>query len=129
MAFETVASADALADGGAIQVTVGGLRVIVARRGEAVYAIEGRCPHMGLRLRPSEVDPDGVITCRFHGARFSLKDGTNVRAPLSDDWASGIPLGLGRIAAAVVPSACRPLRRLAAEIRDGQVRVDPAAAP
>src|SRR5690606_17008603 len=46
----------------------------VVRDGDALYAIEDRCPHLGFPLRQGTVE-SGMITCHWHHARFDLSSG------------------------------------------------------
>ena len=57
----------------------------VVRRGEAVFGYVDRCPHAGLPLA-QELDryltPDGdLIMCSWHGAVFTVEEGTCVGGP------------------------------------------------
>jgi len=42
--------------------------------GEAVHAVDNRCPHMGFPLHRGTVC-DGILTCHWHHARFDLATG------------------------------------------------------
>lgn len=48
------------------------------------YAIEDCCTHQGLPLSDGFQDND-VITCPFHGAKFSIKTGQVLSAPAAVD--------------------------------------------
>ena len=54
--------------------------VIVANVAGQFYAVNARCPHLGLPMKkgPIGMDADGVptITCNFHNSAFSLEDGS-----------------------------------------------------
>jgi nitrite reductase/ring-hydroxylating ferredoxin subunit len=60
---------------------VGALPVVVFREGDATYAIEDRCPHMGFPLHKGTVEA-GLVTCHWHHARFDLVSGCTL-----DLWA------------------------------------------
>lgn len=53
--------------------------VIVANVGGAIYAVNAKCPHLGLPMKKGKIDVEqgGVptITCNFHNSKFSLEDG------------------------------------------------------
>ncbi len=49
--------------------------------GDAVYAVDNRCPHMGFPLHRGTVC-DGILTCHWHHARFDLSTGGTF-----DQWA------------------------------------------
>jgi nitrite reductase/ring-hydroxylating ferredoxin subunit len=48
--------------------------VLVLRHGDAIYALDNRCPHMGFPLERGSVD-DCILTCHWHHARFDLASG------------------------------------------------------
>jgi NAD(P)H-dependent nitrite reductase small subunit len=45
-----------------------------------VYAIDDRCPHMGMSLASGAVT-DGVVECPGHGWRFRITDGAWISCP------------------------------------------------
>ena len=49
-------------------------RIAVFADGDAVYAVENNCPHMGFPLDRGSVR-DGMLTCHWHQARFDLRSG------------------------------------------------------
>ena len=57
----------------------------VVRRGEAVFGYVDRCPHQGLPLAQQldrYLTPDGgLIACSWHGAVFTVEEGTCVGGP------------------------------------------------
>jgi len=57
-----------------------GTAVLVTRRGARVTAVNATCPHRGAPLDEGEVDGD-VVTCPWHGSRFSLDDGSLLGGP------------------------------------------------
>jgi nitrite reductase/ring-hydroxylating ferredoxin subunit/uncharacterized membrane protein len=81
------------------KVQVEGRAVLLYRDGAGVHAMEDACSHAGGPLSEGEVN-DGVVTCPWHGSRFSLTDGSLRRGP-----------------------ATYPQLRLEARVRDGQVEV------
>ena len=60
-------------------------RVAVFADGDAVYAVENNCPHMGFPLDRGTVR-DGMLTCHWHQARFDLRSGCTF-----DLWADDVP--------------------------------------
>jgi len=78
-----------ISDGGAKGIETGDGEnrrdIILLRRGNAVFAYENRCPHMGT---PLETFPDKflnltgeLLICSTHGARFRVHDGFCVSGP------------------------------------------------
>src|SRR4030095_2924171 len=55
-------------------------------RGEHVYAVDNRCPHMGFPLNRGTVK-EGILTCHWHHARFDLASGGTF-----DQWADDVPV-------------------------------------
>jgi len=76
-------------DGGARGFAVEGpglaQRLIVVRRGEAVFGYVNSCPHVPSRLdfEPGEfLDETGrFLECQGHGARFRVEDGHCIEGP------------------------------------------------
>jgi nitrite reductase/ring-hydroxylating ferredoxin subunit len=52
--------------------------------GEAAYAVDDRCPHMGFPLHRGTVEA-GLLTCHWHHARFDLASGGTL-----DPWADDV---------------------------------------
>ncbi len=75
--------------------------VALFSHGEAIYAVDNRCPHMGFPLDRGSVK-DCILTCHWHHARFDLSSGGTF-----DPWADD-------------------LRAFPVEIRGGEVWVDVA---
>ncbi|HMO14220.1 MAG TPA: Rieske 2Fe-2S domain-containing protein [Pirellulaceae bacterium] len=44
------------------------------------YAIDDRCPHMGVSLSTGHLE-DCVVTCPLHAWRFDVRDGTWMESP------------------------------------------------
>lgn len=72
--FVAVARRDALADGSFLRVTIESHALVLARRGDAVYAFQGTCPHEKADLSQGRIE-DGRLICPRHLASFSLSDG------------------------------------------------------
>jgi nitrite reductase/ring-hydroxylating ferredoxin subunit len=84
---------------GSLVVHVDGHTVCLIADGDAVHAVDNRCPHMGFPLHRGTV-ADGILTCHWHHARFDLCSGGTF-----DQWADD-------------------LRRFPVEVRGEQVYVD-----
>ena len=83
-----VATASQVKAGEVLAVTAENQKVMLSRIDGKVYAVENKCPHLGLPLANGKVC-DRVVTCRWHGASFDLATGENVK------WVNsfaGIPL-------------------------------------
>lgn len=70
----------ALAEGTVHAVDVEGRKVLLARQGGRVSAMEDACSHAGGPLSEGTVQ-DGVITCPWHASRFCLRDGSVLGGP------------------------------------------------
>ena len=79
-AYVTVALTADLPVGGSIAVTVGDRRIALFSVGGTVFAIDDTCTHRGGPLSEGDLQ-DGIVTCPWHGAQFSVKDGQVLRPP------------------------------------------------
>lgn len=68
-----------LPEGRPAAVMPGGLPVLLARAGGAVYAAENRCAHMGCPLAAGSLDGH-VLECPCHSWRFDLRTGAMLGA-------------------------------------------------
>jgi nitrite reductase/ring-hydroxylating ferredoxin subunit len=125
MGYEHAMSVGDVPHAGAIRIRLGGKSILLMNVQQEFRAVAARCPHLGVPLREADVDAQGVVTCWFHGAKFSTVDGEVLRGPLSGEWRSGIPLGLGSVAAAIIPKRCPDLARYALEVRGREIWIDP----
>lgn len=83
--WQAVARLDNLAEGSlsAGEITLEGEKIPLAllRRGRDVYAIVGKCSHMGGPLAEGKLLDDDCVECPWHGSTFQMKDGSNVHGP------------------------------------------------
>jgi toluene monooxygenase system ferredoxin subunit len=77
MASCRAASLDELWAGELLGVTVNGVRVLLVRFGDDVYAYEDRCVHEGVRLSEGSLE-GGIVTCAAHGWRYDARTGEGV---------------------------------------------------
>lgn len=78
--FQRVLAGADLHDGHMRAVEVDGVRVLLARRGENVFALGEVCSHQGGPLSEGEMAGCSV-RCPWHGSRFSLEDGRVIDGP------------------------------------------------
>ena len=96
----TRALADAaLGEGEMKAVDVGGVSILIARRGGNVYALSNTCVHRGGSLADGELTGD-CVECPLHASRFRLEDGSVEQGP-----------------------AAYPQPALEARVRDGSIEV------
>ncbi|MEO1282657.1 MAG: NifU family protein [Pseudomonadota bacterium] len=69
-----------LPDGDTQTKDLDGHSVLLSRFGDRVSCFENACAHMGLALDGGNID-SGLITCPFHGFRYSLESGECLTAP------------------------------------------------
>src|ERR1700730_5950394 len=72
-----------LTDGGMLQGHANGEPILLARRGDACFAISASCTHYGAPLAEGLIVGD-TIRCPWHHACFSLRTGEALRAPALD---------------------------------------------
>jgi nitrite reductase/ring-hydroxylating ferredoxin subunit len=78
-----VGQAGDISAGGMKVFQVNGKSILVAHAGGGFYAVENRCPHLGLPLSGGKLEGANIV-CPFHGSRFDLHTGENM------DWVLGI---------------------------------------
>jgi nitrite reductase/ring-hydroxylating ferredoxin subunit/uncharacterized membrane protein len=57
-----------------------GVRIMLYKQGEQLYALSDRCSHRGCPLHLGQID-DLMLECSCHGSIFRLSDGGVVRGP------------------------------------------------
>ncbi len=97
--YVRAARLDELRAAGRLTVQRDGHALVLFACGDAVYAVDNRCPHMGFPLDRGTVT-DGILTCHWHHARFDLASGGTF-----DQFADDV-------------------RVFPVEVRDGEVWVD-----
>lgn len=74
MAFVGLANLVDLYDGYSKAFSCAGRSLLLLQDNGRHYAIDNRCPHMGVALASGHV-AQGVITCKAHGIAFDLTSG------------------------------------------------------
>ncbi len=85
--FAQGVSISEFADGGMVQGHAKGEAILVARRGDAYFAIGASCTHYGGPLADGLIAGD-TVRCPWHHACFSLRTGEALRAPALDPVSS-----------------------------------------
>ena len=78
--YHIVASTAELGDEGQIHVNVNGIDILLCKHAGKYYAIDYFCNHAFLPLEGGSMQ-QGFIACPYHGAEFSLVDGSAQTAP------------------------------------------------
>ncbi|MFC1917608.1 Rieske (2Fe-2S) protein [Chloroflexota bacterium] len=78
MAFTQVAKTSEIPVNSTREFTVVGHEILVAHVGDAYYAANNRCPHVGAKLAGGKLEGT-VITCSLHGSKFDLRNGKVIR--------------------------------------------------
>jgi nitrite reductase/ring-hydroxylating ferredoxin subunit len=102
--LEALGTAD-LKDGQMKEVNVNGHVILLAMVGGKVYAVGGRCPHMGARLAEGSLDGK-VVTCPRHGSQFDITNGQVMRWT---KW-SGVVASAVKLLKSPRPLATYPVR-------------------
>ena len=63
--------------------------IVVCGKDGDLRAFENSCPHQAGRLM---LAPDGVMTCRLHGARFNPSDGLCIAGPCTGQLLQPLPV-------------------------------------
>jgi nitrite reductase/ring-hydroxylating ferredoxin subunit/uncharacterized membrane protein len=63
-----------------VRAELGGVGIVLVRRGGRVYALGEQCGHLGGPLAGGEVQGDAIV-CPWHGSRFALADGRVLDGP------------------------------------------------
>jgi len=79
-AYIKVADVADLAPGQAMAITVADKRIALFSVDGTVFAIDDTCTHRGGPLSEGELK-DGIVTCPWHGAQYSCRDGQVLRPP------------------------------------------------
>jgi nitrite reductase/ring-hydroxylating ferredoxin subunit len=120
MAFTDVASAEDVREAASLVAKVGGVRLLLTRVQGKVYAVEDRCPHLGVSMARGSID-GSVLRCPWHGSTFDVCTGQNldwiksVAGVSVPQWSRAL-IGMGRRPAAV--------RTFEAREEEGRVLVD-----
>ncbi len=62
-----------------------GRRVCLVRNGNAVHAVDDRCPHRDFAISGGDLVEPYVLECPWHGARFDVRTGAVLSGPSTDD--------------------------------------------
>jgi toluene monooxygenase system ferredoxin subunit len=77
MAFQRVSTMEDLWSGEMLPCVVAGRRVVLVRLGDAVYAHEDRCAHLGVALSQGSLE-GGVLTCAAHHYQYDACTGQGI---------------------------------------------------
>ena len=78
--YHIVASTAELGEEDQIHVNVNGIDILLCKHAGKYYAIDYYCNHAFLPMEGGSME-HGLITCPYHGAEFSLADGSAQAAP------------------------------------------------
>ncbi len=76
--FVEVGKTTDLPDGAMKEISVRGIKLLLARVEDKYYVAASRCPHLGANLAEGTLQ-GSVVTCPRHGSQFDLVDGHVVR--------------------------------------------------
>jgi nitrite reductase/ring-hydroxylating ferredoxin subunit/uncharacterized membrane protein len=69
-----------LAEGVPVARQVDGVKVMLYRSGDRIYALSNRCNHLGGPLDQGQIH-DGIVVCPWHTSTFRLSDGQVLHGP------------------------------------------------
>ena len=61
-----------------------GRRLCLVRDGDAVFAVDDRCPHRDFALSGGDVIAPCILECPWHGAQFDVRTGAVLQGPATD---------------------------------------------
>jgi nitrite reductase/ring-hydroxylating ferredoxin subunit len=108
---------DDLRSQGQLLTKVGNHPVVVFWHEDKAWAIDDRCPHLGLPLHRGTVE-SGMVTCHWHHARFDLSSGCTLDPWADDASAYNIDIRDGQVYVRRRPDK-DPKGRLFARLEDG----------
>lgn len=79
--FVAVLPENELAENTMKSVKAGEIQVLLARKNGSLFAIANTCSHLGGPLAEGELLDDYTVKCPWHGSVFSLRDGSVVNGP------------------------------------------------
>jgi len=106
--FVAVGSLKEIPSGHTKQVDVDGVRVLLVRVQDRVYAISDVCTHRGASLSLGRLRGN-VITCAAHGSQFDIRDGRVVK------WVGKLPAPMRAAARLLKPPRALPTYEVAVE--------------
>jgi nitrite reductase/ring-hydroxylating ferredoxin subunit len=115
-----VAETSALTEGKSLCVKRDGLNLLLIKSGDAIHAIENRCPHLGLPMARGKIVGDEIV-CPFHGSRFDIRTGENT------DWVSavaGMKLPAWSSALLSFGKKPQPIKTFPVSVAGGEVFID-----
>ena len=78
--FVSVGSSSDFPEGEMRRIDAGGLAVLMVRQGASLLGIVNTCSHAGGPLNEGTLEGE-VVTCPWHGSKFSVRDGLVRGAP------------------------------------------------
>jgi len=78
MAKTKIGNANEFEDGFKKAITLDWKSILIIKKGGRVYALDGRCSHMGVPLEKGTI-VDDTIRCIAHGAVFDLTTGKQLQ--------------------------------------------------
>jgi nitrite reductase/ring-hydroxylating ferredoxin subunit len=81
MEYVRVAAVGDIAAGKLVPIEAAGRKLLLARVGDAFYAAQRKCPHLGFNLCRGTLDGLAVV-CPLHKAKFDLVTGAVDRDPM-----------------------------------------------
>jgi len=106
--------AASLKDGEKLGVKMEGKEILVVRVNEKLYALNGKCTHLGCLLKKGRLE-NQIIICPCHGSSFDVTNGEVVK------WIPNWPKMVGALTEKI--GLARPLETYKVEILEQEVYV------
>ncbi len=99
-------------------VSRGSVPIVLFRYGDALHAVDNRCPHMGFPLHRGTVE-DGILTCYWHHARFDLVSGCTFNLFADDVDSYAMEVRDGEVFLDIRPPRTDPVKRWTRRLQEG----------
>ena len=99
-------------------VSRGSVPIVLFRYGDALHAVDNRCPHMGFPLHRGTVE-DGILTCYWHHARFDLVSGCTFNLFADDVDSYAVEVRDGEVFIDIRPPRTDPVKRWTRRLQEG----------
>lgn len=81
MEYYKIAETTDLQDDNTILGSLNGREILIVKFEDSFYAVDNKCPHMGVNLYKHGIVDGNIITCRRHRTKFDIITGKIIQRP------------------------------------------------